>query len=194
MEYHVDCLGEPRPTSLDGYFDGDYRVAIECKFTETDVGSCSRPRLKPGDSNYERDHCVGDYSRQRGRTERCSLTEIGVRYWRHVPSLFSWPSDTDLSTCPLNKNYQLVRNILAVGVGIDGRASPARGHVALVYDERNPAFTDGGDGYAAYSETRHALREPGMLRRCSWQRIIQHIRHKRYLPWLTEDLALKYGF
>ncbi len=38
MEYAVDCLGEPRPTSLDGFFSGSYRVAIECKFTENEVG------------------------------------------------------------------------------------------------------------------------------------------------------------
>jgi hypothetical protein len=32
-----------------------------------------------------------------------------------------------------------------------------------------------------------------MLRRCSWQRIVQHIRQKGILPWLAEQLALKYG-
>lgn len=34
MEYKVNYLGEPRSTSLDGYVSGDYRIAIECKFTE----------------------------------------------------------------------------------------------------------------------------------------------------------------
>ena len=53
MEYKIDYLGEPRRTSLDSYISGDYRIAIECKFTEAEVGSCSRPRLKPTDSNYE---------------------------------------------------------------------------------------------------------------------------------------------
>ncbi|MBI4758552.1 MAG: hypothetical protein HY783_06080, partial [Chloroflexi bacterium] len=56
MEFKVDYLGEPRPTSLDGYIEGDYRVAIECKFTESEVGTCSRPQLTPADSNYDSEH------------------------------------------------------------------------------------------------------------------------------------------
>jgi hypothetical protein len=38
MEFKVSYLGEPKPTSLDVYFFGEYRVAIECKFTENEVG------------------------------------------------------------------------------------------------------------------------------------------------------------
>jgi hypothetical protein len=33
MERKVTYLGEPRPTSLDGFISGKYQVAIECKFT-----------------------------------------------------------------------------------------------------------------------------------------------------------------
>lgn len=86
MEYKINYLGEPRRTSLDVYISGDYRIAIECKFTEAEAGTCSRPRLKPTDSNYESEHCNGTYSVQRARKERCSLTEIGVLYWRYVPN------------------------------------------------------------------------------------------------------------
>ena len=57
MEYKVDYLGEPRPTSLDGHLAGDYQIAIECKFTEAEVGACSRPKLKKSASNYNRDYC-----------------------------------------------------------------------------------------------------------------------------------------
>lgn len=46
LEHEVSFLGEPRPTNLDVFISGDYQVAIECKFTETDVGKCSRPGLK----------------------------------------------------------------------------------------------------------------------------------------------------
>ena len=52
MEHKIDFLGEPRSTSLDGFISGDYRIAIECKFTEMEIGPCSRPKLKPRDSNY----------------------------------------------------------------------------------------------------------------------------------------------
>jgi hypothetical protein len=193
MEYKVNYLGEPHSTSLDGYVSGDYRIAIECKFTEAEVGTCSRPRLKSSASNYEREHCNGTYSIQRARKERCSLTEIGVLYWRYVPSLFKWKNDSDSKSCPLNKNYQLVRNILAVGVKPDGTASPNNGHVILIYDERNPAFQNNGVGLSAYLETQKALQESTMLRKCSWQRIVKHIRERDILLWLTKNLALKYG-
>ena len=193
MEYKVSHLGEPRPTSLDGYVSGSYRVAVECKLTETGVGTCSRPRLSPKASNYESEHCSGGYSKQRARIERCSLTEVGVRYWRYVPSLFKWQSDTDLTPCPLNGNYQLVRNILAVGVDVNGKVSREGGHVVLIYDARNPAFQAGGKGLAAYKETRAALCEPAMLRKCSWQKLTMLLRQQGVLPWLMEHLELKYG-
>jgi hypothetical protein len=192
MEHKVDCLGEPRKTSLDGYLSGDYRIAIECKFTEAEVGTCSRPRLEQADSNFESEHCDGNYSVQR-RKSRCPLTEIEVKYWNFVPQLFTWQNDCDHFPCPLNKNYQLVRNVLAVGVKLDGTTSPHNGHVVLIYDNRNPAFQKGGDGFEAYEETRDNLLEPTMLRKCSWQRIAQHMRSKDILPWLTEHLTQKYG-
>lgn len=194
MEYPVTVLGEPIPTRIDAFFSGVYRVGIECKFSEREVGSCSRPRLTLGDSNYARDCCNGNYVLRVGGTERCPLTARGIRYWRYVPSLFKWANDQDAFPCPLNRNYQFVRNILAVGVDLEGSGSRHNGHVVLVYDERNPAFQEGGIGFAAFRETRSALHEPAMLRRCSWQRIIQHLRQRRVAPWLTEQLTRKYGF
>ena len=70
--FRIDYLREPHRTSLDGYIGGDYRVAIECKFTEAEVGTCSRPRLKPSASNYESEHCNGSYARQLSEEARCS--------------------------------------------------------------------------------------------------------------------------
>jgi hypothetical protein len=193
MEHKINYLGEPRHTSLDGYISGAYRIAIECKFTEPEVGTCSRPRLGPTASNYKSEHCNGAYLVQRARKERCSLTEVGVFYWRYIPDLFKWENDSDLNPCPLRKNYQLVRNILAVGVQPGGTVSLYDGHVILIYDERNPAFQKAGDGLFAYLETRTALQEPTMLRKCSWQRIVQCLRENNILPWLIKNLSLKYG-
>ena len=193
MEYKLDYLGEPRPTSLDAYISGGYRVAIECKFTEGEFGPCSRPRMNPKDPNFAAEHCSGDYSRQLGRKDRCALTGIGVLYWRYVPQLFAWGGESDLSPCPLNRNYQAVRNVLAVEVRPDKTVSTHDGHALLIYDERNPAFQEGGAALAAYAETRAALREPAMLRRCSWQRIVSHVRQTGVMPWLVDELALKYG-
>jgi hypothetical protein len=193
LEVTVNTLGEPRPTSLDACISGRPRVAIEVKFTEHQIGRCSRPGLEPSASNYDTDLCDGTYSRQRGRRERCALTENGIHYWRYVPDLFRWRADVDHGPCPLYGNYQLVRNLLAAGVGPDGTASVADGRVVLIYDERNPAFRPGGKALASYVETRAALREPAMLQRCSWQRITEAVRGRGVLPWLTEQLAAKYG-
>ena len=193
MEYKVDSLVEPRPTSLDALITGKHSVAIECKLTEPDMGNCSRPNLKKSDSNYEKDLCDGTYTAQRGRTSRCSLTEIGVNYWSHVPRVFRWPADADLAPCPSRTNYQLVRNLLAVSVPSD--AMPiGGGHVVLVYDERNPAFQKGGKGFVAYEVTRDALLEPEKLRKCSWQQITRIIRDGKRLSWLADQLEAKYGF
>jgi hypothetical protein len=193
MEHKINYLGEPRRTSLDGYISGNYRVAIECKFTEVEVGTCSRPRLTKTDSNYESEHCDGSYSQQRGRNERCSLTEFGVLYWKYIPALFRIGNDIDLNPCPVNKNYQLIRNILAIGVNEDGSVSDQNSHALLIYDERNPAFMRGGSGFNSYCETRAALKRPNMLRKCSWQKISQCIRKNNLLPWLTDQLTAKYG-
>ncbi len=193
MEHKVSYLGEPRPTTLDGFISGPHKIAIECKFTEQEVGMCSRPGLRPIVSNYEKDHCDRTYSVQRGRKERCSLTEIGVQYWKYVPLLFNWDNDEDIDPCPLYMNYQLVRNVLAAGVRPNGTASPDYGHVVLVYDERNPAFLEEGNVDLAYRMVQSGLKEPSMLRKCSWQQITQHLREQSILPWLTKDLELKYG-
>lgn len=159
---------------------------------ESDVGSCSRPNLKESVSNFEKDFCDGNYKVQKGRTSRCSLTEIGVEYWDHIPHVFNWPADVDWAPCPLWANYQLVRNLLAVSVPSD--AMPiGGGHVVLVYDERNPAFQKGGKGYEAYEDTRNALRESERLKKCSWQQFAQVIRWEKRLLWLADQLEAKYG-
>ncbi len=193
MERKVMYLGEPRPTSLDGFISGNYQIAIECKFTESEVGSCSRPRLTPSKSNYNAEFCNGTFTKQRGRKDRCSLTEIGVLYWKYVPELFKWGIATDLNPCPLYRNYQLVRNVLAACVRSDGTVLAANGHAVLIYDERNPAFQNDGHGFVAFEDTRDALKDSSVLRKCSWQRIIKHLRSKMILPWLTDQLELKYG-
>jgi hypothetical protein len=82
---------EPRRTSRDGWHIGeDYRVATECKFTETDLRAYSRSPLKPEASNYESAAYKGNYERQRARKVRCSLTEGAVKYSQLVPRRFFW--------------------------------------------------------------------------------------------------------
>jgi len=189
MEHEIGILNEPRPTSLDAFITGRFRVAIECKLSEPGVGPCSRLRLKKDSPEY----CVGSYSVQGGRESRCALTEIGVRYWDYVPELFKLSGDMDYAKCPLKDNYQLVRNVLAACVREDGIASPAIGHAVLVYDERNPEFAEGGKGAEAFRLTHEALQDSRNLLMVSWQMICSFMRQKKLLGWLTDAISDKYG-
>lgn len=193
LEYEVHYLGEPRPTSVDVFLDGPYRVAVECKLTESEVGSCSRPRMTSKDRNYEQEFCDGSYSLQRGRNKRCSLSERDIQYWKYIPEILSWPSDQDHSPCPLHRSYQIVRNVLAALVTNDGELSPQNGHAVLLYDSRNPAFEEGGEGMKEWQKVRSALNDPTRLRRISWQILVQHLKEDNELHWLVEGLEEKYG-
>ena len=193
LEYETTHLGEPRSTSVDAFFSGTYRVAIECKLMESDVGTCSRPRLsEKRDANFAADHCDGSYSVQRGRSSRCSLTSIGVRYWDHLPKLTNWSSEADHAKCPLESTYQLARNVLAATTSHRG-VDTASGHAVLVFDSRNPSCSAGGKITEAYARLRAALKEPSLIRRCSWQRVLERIRAEPELRWLAEAVNAKYG-
>ena len=194
FEHKIEYLGEPKPTSVDGFLLGKKQIAFEFKFIESEIGPCSRPRVSKRDPHYYKKKCDGNYKVQNKRKSRCSLTERGVQYWDFIPHLFDLDSENDHSPCPIASNYQLARNILAAGVTPDGNASVNNGYVVLFYDERNPAFTNGGKALHSYNQTIHQLRDPRMLRKCSWQKIINLMRSKSILPWLTEELDKKYGF
>ncbi len=190
LESEVDCLGEPRPTSLDALLDlGSYHVAVEGKLTEREVGACSRPRLSRENPGY----CDGTYTRQLGRTSRCSLAEIGVAYWRHVPTLFHWSAWVDRRPCPLEHTYQLVRNVLAATVRADGRAESTRGHAVLLYDARNPEFGPGGAAWRSVEDVRAGLRDASLLRLGTWQQVAAAVAGDAEVRWLAEELGTKYG-
>ena len=195
MEYRVEHLGEPRSTSVDVWLDdGEQRVAVECKFTEREFGRCSRPTLRPGrNANYDRDHCDGSYTRQRGRRTHCSLTEIGVRYWQYLPELFDWSADRNMTPCPLDGTYQLARNVLAACVRPDGMVDVDGGHALVIYDDRNPAYLPGGEAARQWDAATGALVRRPLLRRCSWQRLVAHLANDHDLVWLVNGLAAKYG-
>jgi hypothetical protein len=193
LERRITSLAEPRPTSVDVFFDGPEKIAVEVKFSEDAFGRCSRPGLKPHENGYARYHCDGSFTVQRGRQHRCSLTEQGIPYWRYIQELFTWDPGVDHRPCPLDFSYQLVRNILAVCVGQNGVLTTDERHVLVVYDDRNPAFQPGGEADAAWWATIHALRYPRLLRRVSWQRLAGHLGEFPDLAWLINGLREKYG-
>lgn len=194
FEHKVDYLGEPTPTSIDVLLSGpNGRVAVECKFMERDFGRCSRPRLHPGHAAYSKRYCDGNYQIQRQRRNRCALTEIGVRYWDHLPHLFNWPADRDHEPCPFDAVYQLARNALAAALTPAGKLDKTGGHVLVVYDDRNPAFQAGGEAARQWDLAVAACCVSGLLRRLSWQRLLAAIACAPQLNYLVNDARGKYG-
>ncbi|HEV2363343.1 MAG TPA: hypothetical protein VGS12_04000 [Caulobacteraceae bacterium] len=197
-EEPIRTLGEPARsrTSIDVMLSGPggARVAVECKFTESEFGRCSRPRLRPKDPGYAAQRCDGCYHAQAGRAERCALTAANIRYWDYLPSLFAWPKDADLSPCTFGRTYQLARNALAATVMPDGTVDRDRGHVLVVYDANNPEFQAGGTAQAQFDEASAACLESGLLRRLSWQRLMAPMARDAALGPLVDKLHAKYGF
>jgi hypothetical protein len=184
MEHPLTILNEPVSASIDIFLSGPFQIAVQSTLMEQDAGKCSSVTWA---------YCNGSYAVQMGSQERCYLTNKGVRYWEYIPTVFSWASNVNHSPCPLYNTFQLVRRIFAASMGPDGKFSPKRGHAIQVYDDRNPAFRKGGKGFEAYESIRAALRYPTLLRKCSWQRLIEHMRSRSALPWLTVELESKYG-
>jgi hypothetical protein len=203
MEYVILYLGETsRKTHVDVFFAGDYQVAVECKLSEREVGSCSRPKLRKGEASYQEQYCNGKYMQQGDREKRCALTEIGVKYWAHIPESFSWDPEKDAELCPLNHTYQLVRNVLAASLKPRGSHDESEnvglsdGHAVLVYDERNPEFQEGGKGWQAWEQTKAGLKQgkKDLLQICTWQQIISAMKKEATLTGLVDMLHMKYGF
>ncbi len=196
LEFEVDYLGEKSRgrTSVDVLFDGDYRIAVECKLGEAEVGVCSRSRLRRGDPSYKGQFCDGSYTVQLGRSSRCSLSDIGVSYWSYIPELLDWSAETNHAPCPPKSNYQLVRNLLAVCVSRNRSVSLDSGHVVLLYDGRNPAFQRNGKGITAWNNVRAGLKKQSLMQKCTWQEIVTCLRADATLDWLTTGLSEKYGF
>jgi hypothetical protein len=198
MEKSILYLGETsRKTKIDVFIGGAHQVAVECKLTEPEVGPCSRPKLRRDAPNYYDEFCDGRYVRQLNRNERCSLTHIGLKYWELIPSFFNWDCRVDNDPCPLNRTYQLARNVLAACMrpksGSEDEAVATDGHAVLLYDKRNPQFQEGGDGWQAFLEVKEGLRDSSLLQSCTWQEVISAMAGDKELAWLVAGLLEKYG-
>ena len=82
LEHSVgrELLKEPHPTDIDVWIRGRTVVCVECKFTEAEVGQCSRPRCPT-----HRFPCNGNCEQQPGRQYRCALAKQGIRYLEPRP-------------------------------------------------------------------------------------------------------------
>jgi hypothetical protein len=164
LELTVDTLNEPRPTDIDAYFSGSHRVAVEVKFADSHIDTVLRR------------HMAHD-----------------VRYRDYVPRLFHGSVDADAHPHSLASTYQLVRNLVAVGLNADGSLETDNAHVLVLYDDRNPGFAPGGAADRQWQQTLAALRFPQMLRRLSWQHLAGHLAVHQPLEWLVDGLRRKYG-
>ncbi|MDE2759758.1 MAG: hypothetical protein OXH90_05590 [Paracoccaceae bacterium] len=191
FEYEVDFLEESQPTSVDVMFWGSQkRVAVECKFTEKEFGSCSRTKLKKTNPKY----CNGNYQFQNNRQNRCSLSEQKIRYWEFLPGLFDWNACLDHSPCPFKDTYQLARNALAATVSKKRELDPLQGHVLVIYDNRNPEFRTGGKAQNQWQCVNQNCKVPSLFRRISWQHLMAVLAKAPELNYLVKGLEQKYGF
>ena len=194
LEFSIKHLREPRPTSVDVWVKGSSRVAVECKLAEAEFGTCSRPRLRTTASNYPHETCDGSYRHQNGRQSRCTLTEIGVRYWDFAPEILAWDNSVDMQPCPLRDTYQLVRNILAACVTEDSKVDTQNAHALVIYDAHNPAYQEGGKAFNQFQKVKRELKDNTVLRSCSWQKLIRHISRDPDADWLCNAVIAKYAF
>jgi hypothetical protein len=195
FEKEMTTLGEGTrgATSVDVWFEGRYRVAVECKLAEAEFGTCSRTRLKKTDERFTTQFCDGSYTKQLGRRQRCTLSELNISYWKHAGRAFGWSADLDHRCCPLKDTYQIARNVLAACVTSDHQFDEKIGHALIIYDLRNPTISNDGRGEHQWRRAYGAIQSSGTLRRLSWQSMIGQWPRDEILDWLRARLNDKYG-
>lgn len=97
----------------------DALIFFECKFTETDGGTCSQSKPLAKGAHKGLVQCNGNYALQtnpvNGKINRCALSAKGIRYWEIIPEVFRYASGVDHSPCPFaGPWYQWMRNITNV--------------------------------------------------------------------------------
>ena len=102
----VDVLAESK----------DALIFFECKFTETDGGTCSQSKPLAKGAHKGLVQCNGNYTLQtnpvNGKINRCALSAKGIRYWEIIPEVFRYPTGVDHSPCPFaGPWYQWMRNM-----------------------------------------------------------------------------------
>ena len=132
-EVEVHTLGEPRPTQLDAQIEGEADVvAVESKFCESVAGSCSQPKSRQCNGRYEL-----QTNPDNGVAARCALSGKGIRYWEHIPELFSLDADQDIpGECPFRDGkYQYMRNFVAAESLALSAEPPKKSYFVLLYAE-----------------------------------------------------------
>jgi len=144
--------------------NGGIFATIESKFTERGFGTCLYP-------NGTTPRCDGTWWDRPKTVRGCPMATAARnrptadRYWDTLHDFFGVPTlpPRQPVTCPLWGSYQLVHN-LAETQRLDKAAT-----WILLYDDRNPYFTDARVGWA------HCLPQvnPRRIWLLSWQRLLE---------------------
>ena len=159
-----NLLGERQPSQIDAVArSAENLIFFECKFTEQSAGACTQPNLRRGVRQ-----CNNNYELQtnpiNNKTARCALTAKGIRYWEHIPEIFTFGADQDHTPCPFAGSwYQWMRNLVQCSA------------VARHYNLR-PAFV------VVYADGLFAVAKE--IRLPAWQRFLSTLR-PRHLPLAT---------
>lgn len=140
---------QPRTTDIDFFVSGPAGVvAVEAKFTEEGMGTCS---------------CAG---RNEGK---CDDRVLGRPYWKVAREVFGLSGPNPPEPCQLSFAYQVVRNTAAVLEMTGLREVAAFG---VFYDARNPYFAGEGEwpGWARLLPEFNS--DNVVLRAVSWQELI----------------------
>ena len=159
-----NLLAEPRRSQIDAVArSAENLIFFECKFTEQSAGACTQPNLRRGvrqcNSNYEL-----QTNPINSKTARFALPAKGIRYWEHIPEIFTFGADQDHTPCPFAGSwYQWMRNLVQCNA------------VSRHYNLR-PAFV------VVYADGLFAVAKE--IRSPAWQRFLSTLR-PRHLPLAT---------
>lgn len=119
LEWHDpdNLLKEKQPSQIDAVaFSPKALIFFECKFTETDGGTCSQTRPILTGKRKGLVQCNGSYMPQtnpaNGKHAACALAAKKIRYWDVIPQVFNIPADLGYHPCPFaGPWFQWMRNV-----------------------------------------------------------------------------------
>lgn len=169
LEYldNTNLLKELRLTQVDAAaFSSTSLIFFECKFTETDGGSCRQPLALSSGAHKGCVQCSGKYVLQTNpvnqKEARCALTGKGIRYWEYIPKVFQIQNDVDQAPCPFRDSwYQWMRNLTNC-------------YALAEASGRKPAFV------VVYADSP-ALPMPQLIQSARWQDLTGLVRQENIL-------------
>jgi hypothetical protein len=119
LEWHDpdNLLCERQPSWIDAVaFSPHALIFFECKFTESDGGSCSQTQPVKRGRHKGLKPCNGAYMQQvnpvNHKDSFCALTAKGIRYWDLIPQVFNIPAELGYLPCPFaGPWFQWMRNL-----------------------------------------------------------------------------------